>query len=306
MTRFQAMTLALTYPQCETDKSVALENIKTKFGDKLDCCVVGHEYHEDGGSHLHVYVKLTSQHRSQKVDDLDCIGGKHGNYQVCKAEYAWIKYCTKDGNYISHNINVETYLERCDNKITRAGVGNKVVEAIESGLTFEELNKSFPTYMLHNSKKVTEYMKVKRQFAKKVLEEHPLYEWQKELIEYIKGPVDSRKITWYCDYIGNQGKSYIADVLKQKHGAFVTTGGKTADIAYAYEYQPIVVFDMSKGRQDAMNYEILENFKNGRIFSTKYESVVKRTNRNHVIVLANFEPDYSALNKDRWDVLVLD
>jgi hypothetical protein len=47
-------------------------------------------------------------------------------------------------------------------------------------------------------------------------------------------------------------------------------------------------------------YSLMESFKNGRIFSPKYESISKTFKPCHVVVFANFIPDHSKLSQDRW------
>lgn len=82
----------------------------------------------------------------------------------------------------------------------------------------------------------------------------------------------------------------------------MVTGGRNADIAYAYNYQEWIVFDFARDQADRFPYAILECFKNGRIFSTKYESVIKYVDKTRVIVFTNFAPDKSKLSADRWDI----
>jgi hypothetical protein len=46
----------------------------------------------------------------------------------------------------------------------------------------------------------------------------------------------------------------------------------------------------------------MEDFKNGMIFSTKYESKAKVFKKPHLIVFSNFMPNMEALSKDRWEI----
>ncbi len=63
-----------------------------------------------------------------------------------------------------------------------------------------------------------------------------------------------------------------------------------------------MVFDFARDQEERFPYKLLEDFKNRRIFSTKYQSVMKRAISCKLIVFANFEPDKSKLSVDRWDV----
>ena len=50
----------------------------------------------------------------------------------------------------------------------------------------------------------------------------------------------------------------------------------------------------------------MESFKNGRFFSPKYGSCLKRFKPPHVVVFANYMPDLEKLSMDRWDIMDLD
>jgi len=86
----------------------------------------------------------------------------------------------------------------------------------------------------------------------------------------------------------------------------MVTNGKCADIAHAYNYEEIVVFDFSREQEERINYQIIEKFKDGRIFSPKYDSKCKVFKGARVIVFSNFDPDKSKLSEDRWDVMRVD
>ena len=130
--------------------------------------------------------------------------------------------------------------------------------------------------------------------------------WQQELLTITSGLPDARQFYWYFDHRGNTGKSYFSDYLMATANATVFTSGKMADIALAYKNEPIVVFDLTRTQADKMDhvYALIEGFKNGRLFSPKYESQVKIFKPPHVIVFANFVPDqqdrYNKLSEDRW------
>lgn len=131
--------------------------------------------------------------------------------------------------------------------------------------------------------------------------------WQEDLITYLNEPVHPRQVLWYFDEAGNTGKSWMASYLSSTAGAFVVTNGKVQDIAHAYNNEKTVIFDLSRTQVDKIDhvYIMMESFKNGRIFSPKYESVVKTFSPCHVVAFANFIPDHSKLSQDRWLVKTL-
>jgi len=120
--------------------------------------------------------------------------------------------------------------------------------------------------------------------------------WQQELVDKLRGPVNDRHIYWYADGTGGQGKStLVRHIINDPSiaGKALCLEGKVADMAYAFtEEYKIVFFDVS--RTMALNISHLasfaENLKNGRVFSTKYQSVQKTFEPVHVVFFANFEP----------------
>lgn len=127
--------------------------------------------------------------------------------------------------------------------------------------------------------------------------------WQTELARQLGEIAHHRSIIWYYDAIGNKGKSYFA---RNYPGAnYYVTGGKAADIFYGYQYEPVVFFDLARMKQEIVQYDVMEAFKNGQFYSTKYESKLVRFNVPHVVVFSNFMPDQSKLSADRWDIRVI-
>ena len=125
--------------------------------------------------------------------------------------------------------------------------------------------------------------------------------WQRGLTDELAERPDPRAVFWYHEPRGNVGKSFMASYLAQSSDAIVFDGCKKgADVAYAYEGQRIVVFDLHRSRKKRVDYEIIEGFKNGRLFSPKYHSKVKLFAVPHVVVFANFLPDLRAMSADRW------
>ncbi len=112
-------------------------------------------------------------------------------------------------------------------------------------------------------------------------------------------------MTWYWEATGSAGKSVLADWLEINRNAFVVTGGKFADIAYAFQWQEWVVFDFPRDAEERFPYTLLEDYKNKRVFSTKYQSVMKRALSCTLVVFTNWAPDLSKLSPDRWDVIHL-
>lgn len=107
---------------------------------------------------------------------------------------------------------------------------------------------------------------------------------------------------WIFDTDGGIGKTWFSGYLWTEHKAFVVRGGKYADIALAYQREPLVVFDLPREMEERVPYALIEQFKDGRVWSGKYQSKSKVTMGAKVMVLANFSPDLSKMSDDRWQL----
>lgn len=129
--------------------------------------------------------------------------------------------------------------------------------------------------------------------------------WQQELLGWVSGESNDRTIIWIFCKDGNTGKSWMASYLAAELSAFVGTPGKRADLAHAYQYEKVVVFDCARsGHEGAMDvlYGVAEDLKNGRLFSPKYDSTLKVFEPPHVIFFANEPPNGSKWSQDRYAV----
>ncbi len=61
-------------------------------------------------------------------------------------------------------------------------------------------------------------------------------------------------------------------------------------------------FDLVRFGSSEYLYGFMEQMKNGRIFSSKYQSGFKFFSRPHVVVFANVYPASGAFSKDRLEV----
>jgi len=137
------------------------------------------------------------------------------------------------------------------------------------------------------------------------------YTWQLDILDILKGKPNDREINWVYDPKGNKGKSRLCANLLLEHKAILLRG-KASDMAYMYNNNPVVVFDIPRtqfnedGRYMHAIYETAECLKNGVIVSTKYESKMKLFTVPHVIVFSNMLPDMNAWSPDRYNIIYLD
>jgi hypothetical protein len=137
--------------------------------------------------------------------------------------------------------------------------------------------------------------------------------WQQGILDMIDEKADSRTVNWLYDEGGNIGKSYLTTYLAAQGKAYCPDVTKISDILYGYNYEPIVIFDIPRSKQEHMEhlYTAMEQFKNGRFFAGKYESKTMVFEPPHVIVFANFTPQTRkengelTLSMDRWCIIPL-
>lgn len=131
--------------------------------------------------------------------------------------------------------------------------------------------------------------------------------WQQKVIDMIEQAADDRHIIFVVDTVGNQGKSRLAKHLVRNYGA-VMLSGRLQDMCFAYEEQPVVVFDISRSAADNVQhlFSMAEHLKNGLLFSSKYESRQRVFDPPHVIFFSNQPPPSGAWSEDRVRLIELD
>jgi len=125
-------TWFLTYPQCG-DLTMAVLRSHLEEIDTVIEILIAHEKHKDDGDHLHAYVKYkTGVILKNATVVFDC-NGRHGNYQPARSCKAVIKYCTKDGDFIS-NFDVEKYTAKKGKVTSETLKTYTAIEALDSGI----------------------------------------------------------------------------------------------------------------------------------------------------------------------------
>lgn len=237
-----------------------------------------------------------------------CRGSGFDNRQYIKGPY------DKDGKQKPAN---DTFYEH---GTMSKGAGHRtdldeVQKALDDGATFEEVSTSHFSVVARCSHFVQAYARgVSRKRAREegeaIFADAVLRPWQSKYEDILVGEVDHRAVYWVYDYIGNTGKSFFISYMCAKHGAISLAPARVVDLAFAYDMQKIVLFDLARTTAPSEDkahtldslYSFIEMLKNGRIFSSKYESVTKTFACPHVMVVANFPPDQTKLSADRWQI----
>jgi len=144
-----------------------------------------------------------------------------------------------------------------------------------------------------------------------ILAEGNFYEWQRNVIKFIKTKPDNRTILWLWSAKGDIGKSTFCKYLVYTYNAILCGKGQYSDIMNIMfkanmDKTNLVVFDLPRNNGNKISYSALESIKNGLIVNTKYETGSKLFNSPHIIVFSNMSPDVSAMSMDRWKIICLD
>jgi len=205
-------------------------------------------------------------------------------------------YCKKE----------KQYEERGVLPVDKRGKVNEwkdIVEDIQGGMNLQELTEKYPEASIRycaGIKNMYELHRPKHKFS--ILEKYGKYNnIQTKIIQYVDAPTHDREIFWVYDPKGGCGKTDLANHLISNNNFLVFGNAKTADVALAWNGEN-VIFDYSRSQQDHINYGVIEDIKNGRIFSGKYQSCTKLYARPKVLVFANFLPDYGKMSIDRWNI----
>lgn len=257
--------------------------------------IFGREIGAQGTPHLQGFVIFKNQLRFNRVQEL--LPGCH--LSVARTVSQAAEYCRKDGDFEEFGqIPLDTSGKRSDIDRFKEAVENGEVKTFSDALLdHSAVYAKYPNFV-HNY--IEEKLTKKREIPR-----HELREWQQVLWNDLERQVDVRKIIFIVDKVGNSGKSWFCDYVQElKSNVQIITPGKKTDMALAFNTTTEILFlDAPRSKQsDFIQYDFLEDIKNGRIFSSKYNSKMKYFPSPHVVVMMNEMPDMTKLSDDRYDV----
>lgn len=137
-----------------------------------------------------------------------------------------------------------------------------------------------------------------------------LWPWQQAVKDYwIDRDVGNRRILFIVDEVGNAGKTILSRYcLVHRPGTQILRMGRVADMAHAINnHNDLFFINIPRTKMEMINYETLEDLKDGMVWSPKYKSMMKmfRTSPN-LIVTMNSMPNMEALSQDRYVILILE
>lgn len=135
--------------------------------------------------------------------------------------------------------------------------------------------------------------------------------WQKDLLQTLSLPPDSRTVHWFYETVGGVGKSCMARHLVgfAWAGRAIIVSGRAADIRHRFisfagenGAPALVIVDIPRVSKGHFSVAAIEDIKNGIISSSKYEGGQLVFDPPHVVVFSNDPPPWSAMSLDRWNV----
>lgn len=132
---------------------------------------------------------------------------------------------------------------------------------------------------------------------------------QRDILNIVNSEPDDRTVHWFYDPAGGSGKTTLAKhILLHNPDNTFFCGGKSADMKYGIfthlkkKKLKTVLINLTRTCENYVSYQGIEEIKDGLFYNTKYESDMVLFDSPHVIILANFLPDKTALSEDRWHI----
>lgn len=246
-----------------------------------------------GTPHLQGFINFKIRHL---LDDVKQIIGSNPHVEVARKVIACITYCKKSHDWYEFG------------KISRQGRRSDLEdfkEDVKKGmLSLTEIRERHSEVYSRSPRFVMEY--VTDHFPRVIIPDHELRPWQQTLMARLSSPPDRRKIIFVVDEVGNSGKSWFAHwYCRKNENCQVIVPGRKVDMAYTLnELLKVIFMDAPRSKQgEYIQYDFLEELKDGFVFSSKYESRNKTYEPMHVVVNMNENPDMSKLSRDRYDII---
>jgi len=252
-----------------------------------------------------------------------------GKKKQCNPSKGW---CFTLNNYTEseHNKIIEQLVLRNDELLYVVGeeVGESGTPHLQGFFTMIDESRVRPTYLKLNNKRIhwesmkgtikqnyiycTKDGKYKTNFRRNMLiamkllkltDGCELKEWQKQAVELIKN-IKTDRCPIFIIGGGNDGKTFLAKYLIEHFDYGYMSNARSADIAFyvSKNIKPGYVINYTKSIGANFNYSVLEDLKDGLLFSGKYESTSLLMDSPQLIVLMNKMPHtWQTLSYDRFN-----
>lgn len=262
--------------------------------------VVGKEVGKLGTRHLQIGISYPNPRR---IKSIQSFFDDRAHIEVARNPASLYKYCKKDGD--SWELGTPPVIGSPGKRTDLEALG----DAIRAGETDRKrLREIFPAVCAKYPNFVRDV--IHDQLIPPPVIPHPLYSWQTDLLKDLLVPdPDPRKVIFIVDYTGDEGKSWFVDYYQSIYADSIDLlPGKKADMVYAFldDLNPstrVFFLDCPRSKQgDFIQYDFLEELKNGKTLNSKYTSRRLRFKPLHVVVMMNEYPDQTKLSLDRFDI----
>lgn len=274
-----------------------VKHVQELVPDMATFVLYGKETGEEGTPHLQGYIQFNKDLR------LSAIKKKlpRAHLEVARGSPEQnIEYCSKDGDvFTKGKLRQRNSGKRNDLELFK--------EAVKDGnFSIDNLREEHSDVFAKYPRFCREY--IQASIPEPELPSYALFPWQAALSETLKGDPDDRKIIFVVDTAGNSGKTwfakYFCSLFPDKTQYMESS--KKADMAYALNPGIKTLFiNVTRTQNEFFNYSFIESVKDGMVFSSKYESGLKRLGNCHVVVMMNQRPDETALSRDRYSIQVI-
>lgn len=283
------------------------EDLTTSASTLWKYLIVAKEVGEEGTPHLQCFGILNNKRRLAQVKQLPGLSRAHLEMARGTPKEA-SDYCKKTGE-----TNYEEFgeLPKSQGKRNEFERFREWLMEQETRPTDGELFCEFPSLYGRYRQNLEHIMDIIIPRPRLVPTGAELRDWQRNLDNLIRPNGifngNDRRVFVVVDELGNSGKSFMTrwwlsdmDIKSQ-----VLMVGKRDDLACAIkEDNTLFIFDIPRGELQYFQWSIVEQLKNGLVFSPKYQSGTKylRHGPATVVVFTNEEPDRQKLSSDRWCV----
>lgn len=257
---------------------------------------------KDPYEHTHVLVDFGKSFQTTSCRFFDFVMDDgttiHPNFKPIKTKLHW----ENSLNYIAKEDPENADLKKQPTLATKVWDCKSIQEALEKNV--RKASDATGIIALYNNKP--------REMQLKSMTEH-FCGWQYELWEELAfSEGDDRSVIWIFEEKGGTGKTVFSRslMIDEPKDVLVTTA-----VSGAYHMATIIrnhiaegwngrifLMNLTRAAEDHKIYEGLEAIRDGMITSQKYQGGTVLFDVKHLVVFANWLPNFDALSLDRWDV----
>jgi len=278
--RINAKNLFLTWPKNDMDPAEVMNKLIERFTlENVSYVCVSEEKHADGTPHIHAVVCLKEKTDIKNANDLDSVGGKHGNYQAAKKVRDVVQYVQKGGKFVEHG--------ECP-KEAKGKITSLVSEAIRSGQSLDKVDEMDSGFFMMHQRQIKEYYQFQQ--LKKLKETPPrppliMSRWKH--VFYIGfGRFHKEKQYWIVGPTNTGKTGLVLELLADGFRGFLIPSNN--DFSEFDDYYDFAYYDEFKGQ---LSLQFLNMWLEGVPMHLNTKGGSKKKTRNiPTFILSNFLP----------------